>query len=491
MKQGKLYTVTKGNLFAFGDPIKRADVLASRLYGENYGDKGFTLQDYMNDKGNNWFGISKKNNPFSKMNIGNTASIGAGIVGDVAYNAISDGYEIGGVGGNFLSAAQAIKTGNPFIDLGKDVGLGLLNHAIGIKTNEAAKRKVDSDIATLSNTDSSASSFDDVGTANLTTNASGVYKGGWFSGGRARRKNAALQAELDNSLSLARNNINNNIQNIASDQMSNMMRNYAAYGGALGAAALPQYTEPGIGVAEYDFMKDYLTTKRMQAESKNKLSGVQSVAANNMFDMGGKKKKKDNRTILQKANDWFDETFPNRNKPVVEMIPEWLYTSPLKYLMNDDDQKTNYGGAVNSFNGQGAGGGWGTAPYVPKNTKSFSEAFDEARQAGAEDFIFGDKIYNTIKEANPIREFNNRIVGNSRTEKQIRARKGYGKDFGPIQTKEAVLPIIPYAEGGTLFALGGDYQTNGAGYSIGQVYDVSVEEANRLKALGYEFTVVR
>ena len=40
------------------------------------------------------------------------------------------------------------------------------------------------------------------------------------------------------------------------------------------------------------------------------------------------------------------------------------------------------------------------------------------------------------------------------------------------------------------FAIGGDLQTNGSDYSVGKIYDVSEEEANRLKAMGYEFTVV-
>ena len=40
------------------------------------------------------------------------------------------------------------------------------------------------------------------------------------------------------------------------------------------------------------------------------------------------------------------------------------------------------------------------------------------------------------------------------------------------------------------FAFGGDMQSNSADYSVGKVYDVSNEEANRLKAMGYEFTVV-
>ena len=40
------------------------------------------------------------------------------------------------------------------------------------------------------------------------------------------------------------------------------------------------------------------------------------------------------------------------------------------------------------------------------------------------------------------------------------------------------------------FAIGGDLQTNGRNYSVGKIYDVSEKEANRLKAMGYEFTVV-
>ena len=40
------------------------------------------------------------------------------------------------------------------------------------------------------------------------------------------------------------------------------------------------------------------------------------------------------------------------------------------------------------------------------------------------------------------------------------------------------------------YALGGDLQANGNKYNLGQTYDVSEKEANHLKALGYEFTVI-
>lgn len=40
------------------------------------------------------------------------------------------------------------------------------------------------------------------------------------------------------------------------------------------------------------------------------------------------------------------------------------------------------------------------------------------------------------------------------------------------------------------FAIGGDLQTNKRKYSLGKIYDVSEKEANLLKAMGYEFTVI-
>ena len=74
----------------------------------------------------------------------------------------------------------------------------------------------------------------------------------------------------------------------------------------------------------------------------------------------------------------------------------------------------------------------------------------------------------------------------------------YQKYYSPLRsyplTSSKAKPIMEKlntrAEGGSLFALGGDVQSNGTDYSVGKVYNVSEEEANRLKALGYEFTIV-
>ena len=50
---------------------------AMKAYGNKFGTKGFTTTDYMNSSGNNWFGISKKNNPFSRANIGGPKGMAA------------------------------------------------------------------------------------------------------------------------------------------------------------------------------------------------------------------------------------------------------------------------------------------------------------------------------------------------------------------------------------------------------------------------------
>lgn len=47
-------------------------------------------------------------------------------------------------------------------------------------------------------------------------------------------------------------------------------------------------------------------------------------------------------------------------------------------------------------------------------------------------------------------------------------------------------PLNVLCGGGKMFAIGGDMQE----YSVGQIYDVSESEANRLKAMGYEFKIV-
>ena len=81
--------------------------------------------------------------------------------------------------------------------------------------------------------------------------------------------------------------------------------------------------------------------------------------------------------------------------------------------------------------------------------------------------MFGDKEYSTAKEANPVREFNNRFVGAGRTEQMIRDRGVYGKDYGPLTGPLAGVPFITYALGGDLQAHGSDFSSGLAHINAG------------------------
>lgn len=59
------------------------------------------------------------------------------------------------------------------------------------------------------------------------------------------------------------------------------------------------------------------------------------------------------------------------------------------------------------------------------------------------------------------------------------------------ENKKSFRGLLPENDG-TLFAIGGDLQTRSSGfkYKVGQIIDVTEAEAQRLKAMGYEYRVV-
>lgn len=68
----------------------------------------------------------------------------------------------------------------------------------------------------------------------------------------------------------------------------------------------------------------------------------------------------------------------------------------------------------------------------------------------------------------------------TRKEKQAEAKDKMG----------GISSVNAFCKGGRMFDFGGNVQSNSVKYSVGKVYNVSEKEANRLKALGYEFTIV-
>lgn len=92
----------------------------------------------------------------------------------------------------FQAGAQS---GNGYMMLagaGLKVLGGLTNAAFGIKTDKTRLNAINTGLSTLNNYQSNATSFDEIQGPTTMVDSGNVYKGGWFSKGKARRKNNAL-----------------------------------------------------------------------------------------------------------------------------------------------------------------------------------------------------------------------------------------------------------------------------------------------------------
>ena len=332
-KKNKLYTVTRFNKPMFmgdresqnifdgfldsklnaqhGGALLAADRLASAQFGANYGEAGNTLSDYMNST--NALGISKADNPFSKMNLkgglgamantpigGSLVSGIAGAVGGLANNAISGGLESGAgsaisnIGSTVGSAVGAV---NPILGAAVGVGSqlvgGLVNRAFGTKVDQEKLNNVNANINSLNSFTSNAGSFDEIQGPQAVSMDTDVYEGGWFSSDDAEDKNEELRQRLINAKQFAQRSVDNNINNLIDDQINNALANYSAFGGPLGAETVFQHSgqimdnDDNMGAIEYGFMSDYLDNKRQQTEQKNQLGNLFIGTPGSMLAFGG------------------------------------------------------------------------------------------------------------------------------------------------------------------------------------------------------------
>ena len=166
------------------------------------------------------------------QNIGAISSAVGGLAGGL----IGDGYSsqegnilntVGDIGGMIPGPWGAAIGGGA-----KLVG-GLINRAFGTKVNQEALNAANQGTDYLSNFESNASNFDDVRGPQTMAAISDVYKGGWFSKGAARRKNAELRRQRLIAQDWADRSVENNIDNLVDGQMDNLLASYAAFGGPL------------------------------------------------------------------------------------------------------------------------------------------------------------------------------------------------------------------------------------------------------------------
>lgn len=182
-----------------------------------------------------------------------------------------------------VAVTQAgMQSGNPYL-MAAGAGLkvigGLTNAAFGIKTDQEKLNSVRGSIDSYKNFRSDAASFDDIGSLQGFENADGIYKGGWFSGGRARRKNEELKQQLASARGFAERSLDNNIFNIKDDQMNEAMRNFAAFGGPLNS-----FGTGALGIMQNDKYLDAINNRSNAIAGKQQ---VQTLQMPKMFAGGG------------------------------------------------------------------------------------------------------------------------------------------------------------------------------------------------------------
>ena len=320
MKRDKLYTVDKGlasvlqkhtgrkNLFYTGGDVAKWDRLASQAYGANYGDDGYTLDDYMNHK--NSLGISGQNNPFSKGNIGGTSRTASGIIGAIPtgerrgmfdtldpLHHLAGGRETGlgnAVGDAGVGLFQAgAQSGNGALMIAGAIAKGagsLINAGWGIKENKEntafIKQNTQQAQAAGNALAQSSTSGDFIANAGNMVGSSGfsardLYKNGWFTNKGTRKGNALLRKE-NSALAMQGQGMMVGANNVDSNLDDNIFGNFRALGGPM-----EEINNHNMGAIEYGLMSDYLIAKNRQNDIKNKIGGISPMPMMNGFAEGG------------------------------------------------------------------------------------------------------------------------------------------------------------------------------------------------------------
>lgn len=188
------------------------------------------------------------------------------------------------VGGEYHSGVGDVMSKIP----GLGILGGLTNALFGIKVDKAKLEAVENTKSNLTNAAmaaGTATSFDSTAlNAPQAVNygSTNAYSGGLFSKGKARRKNAELKRQLQESEAFANRGVSNGIENVTKNQDSSLASTYYAYGGILqpyspefNLRALGGYTPTfGDGAIGYAFTNDYLHNGYLNANRENKLDAL-------------------------------------------------------------------------------------------------------------------------------------------------------------------------------------------------------------------------
>lgn len=378
-------------------------------------------------------------------------------IGGIAGNMIGGGKQTGA--GNLISSAANIASAIPgpwgaVAGAGLQVLGGATNALFGTKWNQENIAKTEGTINNLRGLQADANSADTL--ANMVNNLalgdatfSDSYIGddGLFSN-KAARKARKLRAEMNDANQYAMNTLELNANNISSSVLDSLESNYMALGGLLN-----KYSNGGsIHINPENRGKFNATKKRTGktteelTHSKNPLTRKRAIFAQNAAKwkhaLGGK---------LDNETPWY---YPFLyNMPGASFKDGRYVGNRLLHPIGE-----SYGG------GSTAGGGVTSSFNVNDYSDlTFNEAFDKAYNNDESVFKYGEKLYNTKKENNPVRELNNRFVGGSKNRSKLTKRDSYQHEVGPYRLKGLESPF-------TKFSFGGHLNTNGSDFMTGLTY---------------------
>lgn len=130
----------------------------------------------------------------------------------------------------------------------------------------------------------------------------------------------------------------------------------------------------------------------------------------------------------------------NANNPRKKLLDGWYDNTIGNIVKLADIIKSRK--TYNKGTSQGGGAGGRFKQQQSYSTNNFNEAYDRAVENNDSIFVFNGRNYNTLRENNPVREANNRVVGLKRRRDDKDTNKGYAREAGPIRGTESIIPII-------------------------------------------------
>ena len=393
MKKNKLYRVTKGNLFAFGDTLNVPvwnNPYANTMGGNySFGNTGLKAPDYTvinwgnpsntsqlmqgnkemisNLGSSNQFGKyeTPKNSFFSNQ----TVQQGLGFAANMAdkintgdkrglYDTLDPLYHLAGgkesAVGNGLSDVgvglfkTGASSGNGALMLAgaiaKSAG-GVYNTLFGIGTDDDKLKNAQAGIDYYKNFRSNAHTYDDIEDLVSMGSFQNPYSGGLFKKGKAKKMNKELASTWNWNKDWAERDRENNIYNIGQDMQNEFWRNYSAFGGPIDGA---------LGIMQDDKYIDAINN-RSNAISKAGTFAQQTPtfgsAVNRFADGGGIHIKPSHKGLFtEKANragmgvqEYASHVLANKENYPASTVKQANFAKNAAGWKHDD------GGFVNSF----------------------------------------------------------------------------------------------------------------------------------------------